>query len=132
MLGARGGVSLCKYSKVGVVREHLPSDPLPKNAMIIEKEVLSVGSRRTGVKKTVVAVKAKFLKPVGLGKSAKASLGDSQSLTVANSGDELDCFPKLLCQQSFASVASGNDLLATAGLLSSLLAAGGHISIVGR
>ncbi len=89
MLGAGGGVSLCESSKVGVVREHLPSDPLPKDAMIIEKGCLSVGSWRNGVKETVVAVKAKFLKPVGLGESAKASLGNSQSLTVANSGNEL-------------------------------------------
>ncbi len=132
MLGAGGGISLCKSSKVGVVREHLPSDPLPKNAMIIEKGFLSVGSWRTGVKKTIVTVKAKFLKPVGLGELAKASSGDSQSLTVANSGDELDCFPTSLCQQSLASVVSGDDLLATAGLLSSLLAAGGHILIVRR
>jgi hypothetical protein len=105
MLGAGGGVSLCESSKVGVVREHLPSDPLPKDAMIIEKGCLSVGSWRNGVKETVAAVKAKFLKPVGLGESAKASSGNSQSLTVANSGNELDCFPTSLSQQSLATMA---------------------------
>jgi hypothetical protein len=57
--------------------------------MIIEKGCLSVGSWRNGVKETVVAVKAKFLKPVGLGESAKASSGNSQSLTVANSSNEV-------------------------------------------
>ncbi len=86
MLGAGGGVSLCESSKVGV-REHLPSDPLPKDAMIIGKGCLSVGSWRNGIKETVVAVKAKFLKPVGLGESALASSGNSQSLTVANGSD---------------------------------------------
>jgi hypothetical protein len=98
------------------------ANPLPENVMIIGRdEWLFVGTRRDGVEKSFVAVEAK-LKPVRLSNPAKASAGNSQTLSFAGSGEEESCFLTLPGQQSLSSMASGEDLLAAAGSLSSLLA----------
>jgi len=100
---------LCEADEVGVGRGRLPADLLPKNVLVIEKESV-------GVKEAVVAAKTKSLEPVSLSVSAKASSENSQSLPVANRGEESGCFATSLCQQSLASMASGENLLTAAGL----------------